>query len=211
MKISMVLTWIADSLSWLIPCLFSVLFSTVSITQVRKQTHMQNEESERNNKFLEIQVAMQAEADLKTEMFIRAQNDFQRTQISIDLLKPRLRIYHGFSNLFMSVLGGSCTDNEVLSRFWAETEGIEFFLGPELKEYQKQVQEAFLHLQLVKKQQERESAKQNEAERLNLIDKEENYKEQLLNLLQQQSQQFQPFFDFTSTCQQFERPKPDVK
>ena len=201
------LDWIVENLTWLIPCFFSALFSIISIVQTRKQERMQREESERNSKFLEIQAALQKIADEKSAMFMKAQETLLRTQVSVELLIQRLKIYDGFSNLFKSVLGANSTDNEVITKFWMETESIEFFFGKEMKEYRDKVQKAFLHLQLVMKQLQRDLIKTDRSAQLELIEKEENYKAELLELMEQQSHIFRPYLDFTAVRQSDKTPE----
>jgi hypothetical protein len=202
-----VFDWIIDNLTWLIPCFFSALFSVISIIQTRKLGRMQREESERNNKFLDIQTALQREADAKSEMFMRTQEALQRTQVSVELLNQRLKIYDGFSNLYRSALGANSTDDEVITKFWMETESIECFFGEEMKGYRDKVQKAFLHLQLVRKLQQGESAKTDHATQMKLIDQENEDESELLSLMAQQSQIFKPFFDFAAVRQQSVTPE----
>lgn len=175
---------IMETLEWLAPFVTATLLTVIGIIISIVTLHV-------NKKIAS-----------NTAMMSKAQVELQKAQLSASLLKERLKIYHGFSNIFRSVLGASNTSDEVLYAFWAETEGVEFFLGSTLVAYRREVQDAFLRLQLAKKLQESDSARHNEQERLSLLDEEERFKELLITLQKQQYQQFQPFFDFSSFNQQ---------
>lgn len=162
MKISMVLTWIKDNLSWLIPCFFSVLFSIFNIILLSMQRKSHKAETKRNNDLL------------------LAQLNILQTQKHALLLDHRLSMYNSILKSFRTALGESRVDEEMIQAFLQATMFADFLFDEKVAAFCHQLSDNFRKKARVRSQQKYSEAAGERDVYLKKVDEEFNLDSELM-------------------------------
>lgn len=175
---SMVLTWIEKNLTWLIPCFFSVLFSTFNIILLSMQRKSHKAETKQSN-----------------DLFL-AQLNILQTQKNVHLLDHRLTMYNSVIKSFQTALGDSRVDEEMVQEFLRATMFADFLFDEKVATFCHQLSDTFRKKMKIRSQQKSSEAAGERDKYLKKVDEEFNLDSELMDQLENMKDLFSPFFKF---------------
>jgi hypothetical protein len=174
----MVLTWIKENLSWLIPCFFSVLFSVFNIILLSMQRKSHKAETKRSN-----------------DLFL-AQLNILQTQKHVLLLDHRLAMYNSILKSFRIALGENRVDDAMVTEFLHDTTFADYLFDGSISTFCFSISDIYRKIIRVRKQQVNNQAKSDREYYLQKIEEDNRLVDELMEKLEKLKTQFAPFFNF---------------